>query len=301
MNTATLLKNLLAYLWSIIVLLIAITGLSTNIFFSLLATILAICLAPIVRDKIIARLGESKAIKPGIFVAYILSFVLLGAVGNSENELVKQKNIESDLTAAKESNKKAISKPKPTDFDYNLQSNLQNLGLFLKCSRLNGNANQSGDVYWVGISKDIDKKSMEFRFPHYRYGSAENYTHSIILQEKEAFLFYRNEGRPNDFPKKMQYGAGVSKTESSYKFHGVSSVASPKYSSKDYTLKRDTGVLTIYDDKYGDNRQYGCSAVNETQKSDIFTTLYSAVHNYAINTYDQVQAEFDKEINNRKF
>ena len=99
----------------------------------------------------------------------------------------------------------------------------------------------------------------------------------------------------------MQYGAGVSKTESSYKFHGVSSVASPKYSSKDYTIKRDTGVLTIYDDKYGDNRQYGCSAVNETQKSDIFTTLYSAVHNYAINRYDQVQAEFDKEITNRKF
>ena len=189
----------------------------------------------------------------------------------------------------------------PTDFDYNLQNNLQNLGLFLKCSRLNGNANQSNDVYWVGISKDIDKKSMKFRFPHYRYGSAENYTHSIILQEKTAFLFYRNEGRPNDFPKKMQYGAGVSKTESSYKFHGVSSVASPKYSSKDYTIKRDTGVLTIYDDKYGDNRQYGCSAVNETQKSDIFTTLYSAVHNYAINRYDQVQAEFDKEITNRKF
>ena len=73
MGAATLLKNILAYIWSIIVLLIAITGLSTNIFFSSLAAILAICLAPIVRDKIIARLGESKAIKPGIFVAYILS------------------------------------------------------------------------------------------------------------------------------------------------------------------------------------------------------------------------------------
>ena len=300
MGAATLLKNILAYIWSIIVLLLAITGLSTNIFFSLLAAILAICLAPIVRDKIIARIGESKAIKPGIFVAYILSFVLLGAVGSSENEVVKQKTTDSELATSKESNKKAIAKPLPTDFDYNLQNNLQNLGLFLKCSRLNGNANQSGDVYWVGISKDIDKK-MEFRFPYYRFGSSENNTHSIILKKYNAFLFYRNELKPNNFPKSMQYGANVSITESSYKFRSVSSVASPKYSTRDWSIKRDTGVLSVNDDKYGDYRKYGCSAVNETQKSDIFTKLYSAVHNYTINKYDQVQAEFDKEINNRKF
>ena len=204
MGAATLLKNILAYIWSIIVLLIALAGLSTNIFFSLLAAILAICLAPIVRDKIIARLGESKAIKPGIFVAYILSFVLLGAVGNSENEVVKQKKTDSELVVAKESNKKAISKPLPTDFDYNLQNNLQNLGLFLKCSRLNGNANQSGDVYWVGISKDIDKK-MEFRFPFYRFGSSENNTHTIVLKKYNAFLFYRNELKLGSTPLEIIY------------------------------------------------------------------------------------------------
>ena len=300
MRTITLLKNILAYIWSIIVLLIAITGISTNIFFSLLAAILAICLAPIVRDKIISRIGESKAIKPGIFVAYILSFFLLGAVGNSENEVAKSKANDSEIvTALNDSYKKSISK-KPTDFDYNLQNNLQNLGLFLKCSRLNGKANQSGDVYWVGISKDIDKK-MEFRFPFYRFGSSENNTHTIVLKKYNAFLFYRNELKPNNFPKSMQYGANVSITESSYKFRSVSSVASPKYSTKDYSIKRDSGVLSVNDDKYGDYRKYGCSAVNETQKSDIFTKLYSAVHNYTINKYDQVQAEFDKEINNRKF
>ena len=300
MNTATLLKNLLAYLWSIIVLLIAIAELSTNIFLSLLAAILAICLAPIFRDKIISRIGESKAIKPGVFVTYMLSFVILGVIGNSENEATKQTSNDSEIVSNKESNKKPISKPLPTDFDYNLQNNLQNLGLFLKCSRLNGNANQSGDVYWVGISKDIDKK-MGFRFPFYRFGSSENNTHSIILKKYNAFLFYRNELKPNEFAKRMQYGANVSITESSYKFRSVSSVASPKYSTKDYSIKRDTGVLSVNDDKYGDYRKYGCSAVNETQKSDIFTKLYSAVHNYTINKYDQVQAEFDKEINNRKF
>ena len=300
MGAAALLKNILAYIWSIIVLLIALAGLSTNIFFSLLAAILAICLAPIVRDKIIARLGESKAIKPGVFVTYMLSFVILGVIGNSENEATKQTTNDSEIVSDKESNKKSISKPLPTDFDYNLQNNLQNLGLFLKCSRLNGNANQSGDVYWVGISKDIDKK-MGFRFPFYRFGSSENNTHSIILKKYNAFLFYRNELKPNEFAKSMQYGANVSITESSYKFRSVSSVASPKYSTKDYSIKRDTGVLSVNDEKYGDYRKYGCSAVNETQKSDIITKLYSAVHNYTISKYDQVQAEFDKEINNRKF
>ena len=300
MKAATLLKNLFAYIWSIIVLLLALTGLSTNIFFSLLAAILAICLAPIVRDKIISRLGGSKAIKPGIFVAYILSFALLGAVGSSENEVVKQKTTDSEIAATKKSNKKDIYKPLPTNFDYNLQNNLQNLGLLLKCSRSNGNANQSGDVYWVGISKDIDKK-MKFRFPYYSFGSAENKTHRIILQKYDAFLFYRNELKPNEFQKKMQFGANVSITESSYKFRSVSSVASPKFSSYDYSIKRDTGVLSIDDDKYADYRKYGCSIVNETQKSDIFTKLYSAVHNYTINRYDEVQAEFDKELTNRKF
>jgi hypothetical protein len=182
-----------------------------------------------------------------------------------------------------------------------LNDNIARLGLLLRCARINGSANQMGEVWWVGMNADGDN-STGFRFPYYNFISLEANEHEIITKGNSAFLFYYNTSKPNEFAEKFQYVASVEKTVRSYLFSRGHSVGSPRVMDKEFTLNRSSGILKSRDtDGYGFTSEYQCNPQSDSDKSDIFTSLYLNIQNYALQRYKVIQAEWDKEMENQKF
>jgi flagellar biosynthesis GTPase FlhF len=181
-----------------------------------------------------------------------------------------------------------------------LNHNIANLGILLRCARINGNANQMGEVWWVGMNADGDN-STGFKFPYYNFISIEDNEHEIIANGNSAFLFYYNTRKPNDFAESLQYVAQVEKTESSYLFSRGFSVGSPNYMDDEYKITRSSGILESYNTEYGLRRNYQCTPQSDSDRLRFFTSLYRNVENYTFQKYKSVQAEFDKEKANQKF
>ena len=181
-----------------------------------------------------------------------------------------------------------------------LNSNIENLGLLLRCARKNGNSNQMGEVWWVGMNTDGDN-STEFKFPHYNFISSENNEHEIISKGSSAFLFYYNTRKPNDFADSLQYVVSVEKTESSYIFSKGSSVGSPNFMGGEYKITRSSGILESYNTEYGLTNEYQCTPKSDSDRASIFTSLYRNIENYTLQKYKEIQAVFDKEKENQKF
>ena len=182
-----------------------------------------------------------------------------------------------------------------------LNRNIANLGILLRCARINGNANQMGEVWWVGMNADGDN-STGFWFPYYNFISLEANEHEIITKGNSAFLFYYNTSYPNEFAEKFQYVASVEKTVRSYLFSRGRSVGSPRVMDKEFTLNRSSGILkSRATDGYGFTSEYQCNPQSDSDKSDIFTSLYLNIQNYALQRYKVIQAEWDKEMENQKF
>ena len=71
---------------------------------------------------------------------------------------------------------------------------------------------------------------------------------------------------------------------------------------KEFTLNRSSGILKSRDtDGYGFTSEYQCNPQSDSDKSDIFTSLYLNIQNYALQRYKVIQAEWDKEMENQKF
>lgn len=194
-----------------------------------------------------------------------------------------------------------VKKPRAEEArDRILNENIENLGLLLRCIRINGNAAQSADVWWVGMNASGDNTT-EFRFPYYHIISSENNEHEIITKGGPAFLFYYNSLRPNEFAEALQYVSRVEKTLSSYTFSSGESVVIPKILEEEFTLNRASGILTNRNTQYGISSEYMCSRQSELDKEKIITKFYRNIENYALEKYERIQANFDKEIANQKF
>lgn len=196
--------------------------------------------------------------------------------------------------------------------DNNLIHNINNLGLFLRCTGFEGTP-ESDAVYWVGMSTKAPKGATmsNFRFPKYELISTEMSKHRIFSEQaydaydqESAFLFYYNHNQPDPFIDNMQYIASVKKTDSLYEFGAAQSVAaySPVLGvGYDISIERKSGILKFYDRVYFVSDQYNCSPVSEADKEKIFTNLYRNLHNYAFSRYDINQKGFNERNSKSKF
>jgi hypothetical protein len=196
--------------------------------------------------------------------------------------------------------------------DNNLIHNINNLGLFLRCTGFEGTP-ESNAVYWVGMSTKAPKGATmsNFRFPKYELISTKMSKHRIFSEQgydaydqESAFLFYYNHNQPDPFIDNMQYIASVKKTDSLYEFGAAQSVAaySPVLGvSYDISIERKSGILKFYDRVYFVSDQYNCSPVSEADKEKMFTNLYRNLHNYAFGRYDINQKGFNERNSKSKF